>query len=51
MEVDILIVLTKDNNREIYKKLKSEIIENISSRKDPVTISLNGKAITLTKVF
>lgn len=51
MEVDILIVLTKDNNREIYNKLKSEIIENISSRKDPVTISLNGKAITLTKVF
>jgi hypothetical protein len=43
--------LTRDNNELIFRRLKSEITEDISTRKDMITFSFNGKGITLQKIF
>jgi hypothetical protein len=43
--------LTINNNELIFKRLKNEIIEDISSRKDPITLNFNGENITLQKIF
>lgn len=43
--------LTRENTRLIFNRLKSEIIEDISSRNDMITFSFNDEDITLQKIY
>ena len=43
--------LTIKNNESIFNRLKDEIVKDISSREDKITLNFNGEDITLPKIF